>query len=99
MNGDGNAAPVLRSVRRFSRQRLAGVLRQRRLGVERVDVRRPAVQEEVDDALRLAGKVRLLAAPADWPAAAASVAVVASSARQAERAQAHAGALQQLAAA
>ena len=42
------------------RQRLAGVLRERRLGVERVDVRRAAVHEQVDDALRLGGKRRLL---------------------------------------
>ena len=61
LNGDGNAAPVLRSVRRFAgRQRLAGVLRQRRLGVERIDLRRPAVDEDVDDVLRLRREVRLL---------------------------------------
>ena len=56
-NGEGNAAPVLRSVVSVSRQRLAGVLLQGGLGIERVDVRRPAVQEEVDDALGLAGEV------------------------------------------
>ena len=40
--------------------RLAVVLRQHRLGIERVHLRRPAVQEQVDDALRLGGKVRRL---------------------------------------
>ena len=60
LNGDGNAAPVCRSVLRLvGRQRLAGVLRQERLGVERVDLGRAAVGEQVDDPLRLGREVRL----------------------------------------
>jgi hypothetical protein len=39
-------------------QRLAGIFGQGRLGIERIDVRRAAVEEEVDDALGLAGKMR-----------------------------------------
>ena len=57
------AAPVLRSVRRLrSRQRLAVVLVEQRLGVEGVDLRRPAVHEQVDDVLGLGREVRLLRA-------------------------------------
>ena len=42
LNGEGNAAPVLRSVAQvLRRQRLAGVLFERRLGVERIDVDGP----------------------------------------------------------
>ena len=37
---------------------LAGVLGEQRLGVERVDVRRPAVHEQVDDVLGLGREVR-----------------------------------------
>jgi hypothetical protein len=39
---------------------MAGILRQGGLRVERVDVRRPAVQEEVDDTLGLAPEMRRL---------------------------------------
>ena len=88
LNGEGNAAPVLRSVRQVLGQRLAGVLRQRGLGVERVDVRRAAVEEEMDDPLRLAREVRRLRAPglAGAPSGAgASVALVAEQAAQAQR--------------
>ena len=61
LNGEGNAAPVLRSVRQVgSRQRLAVRTRRAGLGVERIDVRAAAVSEDVDDVLRLGGKVRLL---------------------------------------
>ena len=61
LNGDRIAAPVFRSVRRLPRrQRLAVVLVEHRLGVERVDLRRPAVHEQVDDVLRLRREVRLL---------------------------------------
>ena len=45
-------------------QRLAVVLVEQRLGIERVDLRRPAVHEQVHDPLCLAGEVRLLVAPA-----------------------------------
>ena len=38
----------------------AGVLREERLRIERVDLRRPAVEIDVDDVLGLAGKVRAL---------------------------------------
>ena len=59
LNGDVKHAPVLRSVGRLAvRQRLAVVLRQHRLGIEGIDVRRAAVHEEEDDALGLAGKRR-----------------------------------------
>ncbi len=43
-----------------ARQQFAGVFRQRRLGIERIDVRRAAVHKQVDDALGLAEKVRPL---------------------------------------
>ena len=61
-NGTASAAPR-RSCARcagWARQRLAVVLVEQRLGVERVDVRRPAVHEQVDDPLGLAGEVRRL---------------------------------------
>ena len=75
LNGDGKAAPVLRSVRRFARrQRLAGVLRQRRLGVEGIDVRRAAVHEQVDDALGLGREVAAPWGPAATLAASAAAA-------------------------
>ena len=61
VNGDRIAAPVLRSVRRLPvGQRLAVVLVEQRLGVERIDLRRPAVHEQVDDVLRLRREVRRL---------------------------------------
>ena len=42
----------------FARQRLARVFLQRRLGIERVHVRWPAVEEEMHHAFGLAGKMR-----------------------------------------
>ncbi len=50
------------------RQRLAGVLRQRGFWIERVDVRRAAVHEQVDDVLRLGGKRRRLGHERGLPA-------------------------------
>ena len=67
LNGEGSAAPVWPLGRQVAAgQRLAGVLGERRLGVERVDVRRPAVHEQVDDVLGLGREVRRAAAAADW---------------------------------
>ena len=60
LNGEGNAAPVLRSVVRFCGAGLPGVLLQGGLGVEGVDLRRPAVEEEVDDPFGPRGEVRRL---------------------------------------
>ena len=61
LNGEGNAAPVRRSVRRFAvGSGLPAYFVERRLGVERIDLARPAVGEDVDDALRLRREVRLL---------------------------------------
>ena len=66
--GDGKAAPVRRSVRRFAgRQRLAGILGQRGLGVERIDLARPAIGEDVDDLFGLGRELRLLRARAGYP--------------------------------
>ena len=42
----------------LARQHLAGVPVERRLGIEGVDVRRPTVHEQVDDAFRLGREVR-----------------------------------------
>ncbi len=59
LKGDGNAAPVGRSVCRLSTgSSLPGILRQRRLGIERVDVRRSAVHEQMNDVLGLGRKMR-----------------------------------------
>ena len=61
LNGDGKAAPVRRSVRRFAvGSDLPAYFVERRLRVEGIDLRRPAVGEDVDDALRLGREVRLL---------------------------------------
>ena len=67
VNGDGNAAPVLRSVVSVSGSGWPAYFCQRGFRIERVDVRGPAVQKEVNDPLRFAGKVlqsvRLAAEP------------------------------------
>ena len=61
LNGDGKAAPVRRSVRRFAvGSGLPAYFAERRLRVERIDLARPAVGEDVDDALGLGREVRLL---------------------------------------
>ena len=60
LNGDGNAAPVRRSVFSVIGIGLPANSRQRRLRIEGVDVRRAAVHEQVQDALRLGGERRLL---------------------------------------
>ena len=56
--GKGRASPSL-GANVFTRQRLAGILGESGLGIERVDVRRPPL-EKVDHALRAGGKVRVL---------------------------------------
>src|SRR2546422_10780105 len=48
---------------RLVRQRLAVVLVQQRLVVERVDLREPALQEDDDDMFRLGGEVRSFGRP------------------------------------
>ena len=75
------------------RNRLARELRQRRLRIERVDVRAAAVHEQVQDALRLCGQRRFLAAPADC----IDASVGAKQRCQAPRLPSHAAALQHLA--
>src|SRR5262249_33948839 len=84
------------------RQRLPRILRKRRLRVERIDLARPAVSEEVDDALRLRREVRLLrrkgidrSGPLRVRGAQPGVA---EQLREAEKAHADAGTSQQLAA-
>ncbi len=88
-------------MRRFvARQRLAGILRQRRLGIERIDVRRPAVHEQVDDALGLGRKVRRARRQRVGVdhVLGGEQAFAAEELSQAERGEAHAAAAQQLAA-
>ena len=85
-------------------QRLAVILVQQRLGIERVDLRRPAVHEQVHDLLGLAGKVRRLgrqrsaAPPAVAARRAAQQPVGGQHAGQAQHAEAHAAAGEHLAA-
>ena len=110
LNGEGNAAPVLRSVRQVRhRQLLAGVFCKRRLGIERIDVARPAVHEQVDDALGLGRKMRQLVRPADscsprparprWlRGQQRSTARIGQDPGEAEHGEAHAGAAEQFAA-
>ena len=85
------------------RQLLAGILLQRGFRIERVDVRRPAVGEDVDDALGFAGELRAAWARAGLIGALAAADVdetgLREDARQRERAHAHAALVQELAAA
>ena len=80
------------------RQRLAVIFVQQRLGIERVDLRRPAVHEQVDDLLGLAGEMRAAWARARprRPIAASRRAAAAPVGRQhagqAQHAKAHAAA-------
>ena len=60
LNGDGKAAPVRRSVLRRDRHGFTGEPGQRGLRIEGVDVRRAAVHEQMQNALRLGGERRLL---------------------------------------
>ena len=55
----GHEHPAIGSLRagRNCRRPLAGVFREHRLGVECVEVRRPAIHEQEDDSLRSSGKV------------------------------------------
>ena len=59
LNGEGNAAPVLRSVRRFFGIGLPAHFSSAGLGSKVSTWTGAAVHEQVDDALRLAGEVRL----------------------------------------
>ena len=59
LNGEGKSrAGLALGAQMLARQGLPGVLRQHGLGIERVDVRRPAIEEEVDDPLGLGREVR-----------------------------------------
>ena len=99
LNGDGKRGPGLA----LGRQVPPGsgwpaYFVERRLGVERIDVRRPAVHEQVDDALGLGREMRRAAATADrWPRR-MRVCGADDEIAQRERAEAHAAALQQFAA-
>src|SRR5262249_7472695 len=91
--GRGRAGPARPGGRRRGVERGGGV------GVEGVEVRRPAVHEQVQDALGLAGEVRLFwRQRVDVGLGGAEQPLRAEQAGEAEGAHAHAGAAEQVAA-
>ena len=98
LNGEGNAAPVGRSVGKTSAgKHLAGVFFERGFGVERIDVRRAAVHEQMNDSFGLRGERGALGQAGVGRAGGALVCAD-DQIPQCHRAKAHAAALQQLAA-
>ena len=77
---------------------LAVPLRQLRLGVEGIDLRRPAVHEQVDDALGLGREVRRLGSERIGQAPGRAASCIGQQARQTEHTEAGARAGQEFAA-